>query len=654
MDGAIRVLYVGDGPETADEGETALERESDRLTVEAAASASDAVDRFATNDFDCVVTADAIPDGTGLELLETVRNDRPDLPFILFVDGDDGSVASDAISAGVTDYLRREEGYACLADRICDTVDDHRARRVIEESERHLRQVYERITDGFFAVNTDWEYTYVNEEGARLVDRSREELLGETVWDAFPDLADSPFGDALRTAMESQETVTVEEYYPAHDTWYDVRVYPADDGISIYFQDVTERKEDERELETRVRQQEIVAELGRSALSDTELESLFEHAVREAAAALDIEYAKVLDYRPAHDDLLLRAGVGWDEGLVGDATVGVGTDSQAGYTLQSAEPVIVEDLGAGDRFSGPPLLTEHGVTSGISVVVGTTDDPWGVLGTYTTDHRAFTEDDVNFVQSVANVLANAIENREREAELQRQNERLEEFASVVSHDLRSPLNVAQGRTELAREEVDSEHLDDVAAALDRSLALIDDLLTLAREGRRASEVEPVDLATVIGQCWQNIATADATLVAETDRTILADPSQLRQLLANLLRNAVEHGSTSSRTRSDDAVEHGSTGNRTESGDAVEHGGEKPTVTVGNLEDGFYVADDGPGIPEDKRDRVFDAGYSTADDGTGFGLNIVREIAEAHGWTVTATEGEAGGARFEITGVEPAE
>ncbi|WP_434522172.1 PAS domain S-box protein [Halorubrum sp. AS12] len=212
---------------------------------------------------------------------------------------------------------------------------------------------------------------------------------------------------------------------------------------------------------------------------------------------------------------------------------------------------------------------------------------------------------------------------ERTAELERQNDRLEEFAGVVSHDLRNPLEVARGRTELAREECDSEHLAAVEHAHERMTALIDDLLTLARDGAPVTDAEPVDLGQVVGSCWRTVDTRDATLRAEAEKMIVADESRLRQLLENLMRNAVEHG-----------------------GDGV-------TVTVGSLPDGFYVADDGPGIEPDRREEVFDAGYSTSQSGTGFGLRIVEQVSDAHGWSVRVVESEAGGARFEITGVESA-
>jgi len=264
--------------------------------------------------------------------------------------------------------------------------------------------------------------------------------------------------------------------------------------------------------------------------------------------------------------------------------------------------------------------------------------------------------------------------KRRAERLQRQNERLERFAGAVSHDLRTPLEVAGGRVELARGECDSDHLSTASDAIDRMNELIDDILTLAREGDSVRETEPIDLGALCSDCWENVEAPDATLLVEAESTIAADRRRLRRLLENLFRNAVEHGSTSSRPKADDAVEHGSTSPpshaREDAGsenasepsvadapeDAVEHGDEDVAIAIGTLEDdeGFYVADDGPGIPADERTDVFDRGYSTAEEGTGFGLAIVREIVDAHGWSVRATESEAGGARFEITGVEAAD
>ena len=208
--------------------------------------------------------------------------------------------------------------------------------------------------------------------------------------------------------------------------------------------------------------------------------------------------------------------------------------------------------------------------------------------------------------------------KETEQELRRQNERLEEFASVVSHDLRNPLSVARARTEL----MENEHAPAVERSLERIEAIIDDVLTLAREGESVDETAPVSLGRLVERCWNHVDTGDATLSVESDLTIQCDSGRTSQLLENLIRNSVEHA------------------------------GPDVTVTVGRLDDGdgFYVADDGPGIAPDERESVFEHGYTTNQEGTGFGLNIAREIAEAHGWSVSLTESADGGARFEFTGV----
>jgi PAS domain S-box-containing protein len=254
----------------------------------------------------------------------------------------------------------------------------------------------------------------------------------------------------------------------------------------------------------------------------------------------------------------------------------------------------------------------------------------------------------------------------RERELVRTNERLDEFVDVVSHDLRNPLQVARGRLELAARDCDSEHIPKAVRAHDRMASLIEDLLALARDGDEISDPGPVELAAVVADCWAHVETGEATLAAATDRVVRADRSRLQQLLENLFRNAVEHGSTSSRSEAGDSLEHGSTSSRPRADDPVEHGstdsqpqaddGEtRPdrgvTVEVGDLTGGFYVEDDGPGIPDRERGRVFDPGYSGADGGTGVGLSIVEQVADAHGWTVRVSDATDGGARFEFTGVD---
>ncbi|UIP00161.1 GAF domain-containing protein [Halobaculum sp. CBA1158] len=215
------------------------------------------------------------------------------------------------------------------------------------------------------------------------------------------------------------------------------------------------------------------------------------------------------------------------------------------------------------------------------------------------------------------IYSDITERRERERALRRQNERLDEFASVVSHDLRNPLSVAEGYLDLARETGDDEHLETVADAVGRMRDLIDDLLTLARDGRVVGDTDRTDIDEAAERAWATVDTGDATFEAESGVVVDADPDRLGDLFGNLFRNAVEHG------------------------------GDAPTVRVEATDDGFAVADDGPGVSPENRESAFEIGYTTADDGTGFGLAIVRRIAEAHGWDVELTEDDTGGARFEF-------
>ncbi|MFB6172275.1 MAG: ATP-binding protein [Haloarculaceae archaeon] len=209
------------------------------------------------------------------------------------------------------------------------------------------------------------------------------------------------------------------------------------------------------------------------------------------------------------------------------------------------------------------------------------------------------------------------ERRLTEEAVRERNDQLDALASVLAHDLRNPLSVALGYAELLAED-DTEHAAEIVDALDRMDAILDDALTLARQSA-PDGVEPVDLAAAAREAWATVETGDAMLAVEGELAFLAAPGLLAQLFENLFRNAVVHA------------------------------GPSVHVAVGALDDGFYVADDGPGIPVEDRDAVFEAGYTTGR-GTGFGLSIVERVAAVHDWTVAVTESEDGGARFEVTGV----
>ena len=298
-------------------------------------------------------------------------------------------------------------------------------------------------------------------------------------------------------------------------------------------------------------------------------------------------------------------------------------DGKRHHTPADVEGKTDYDLYPADLSDGAVSDDQHVIEAGASID-DRVEHAYGdnLQETYVTTAKAPWRDEEGDVLGVVGITRDITERKKYEKQLERQNERLERFASVISHDLRNPLEVALGRLEFARADGDPEHFDVAERALHRIDHLVDDVLTLAREGETVSDPEPVDLASVSRAAWTVVATDEATLDVQTTATLLADAGRVQQLLENVFRNAIEHA------------------------------GHDVTVTVGDLtgRQGFYVADDGPGIPEDDREHVFDSGFSTGDDGTGLGLSIVRSIAEAHGWEVdvTAHTGEDGsGARFEF-------
>jgi PAS domain S-box-containing protein len=220
------------------------------------------------------------------------------------------------------------------------------------------------------------------------------------------------------------------------------------------------------------------------------------------------------------------------------------------------------------------------------------------------------------------VSEDATDRREYQQHLERQNDRLKEFTDIIVHDLRNPLQLIEGRLHLARETGDAEHFDAIEGTVDRMAALVEDLLEVARHGELITDSGPTDLATVVDTAWEGTGAGvpGASLRYEALGAVHGDERRLYDLFENLFRNSLDHG------------------------------GEGVTVRVGRLPDGFFVEDDGQGVAPARRDEVFDHGVTSSEDGHGYGLSIVRTIANAHGWDVRLTSGDDDGARFEFTWV----
>ena len=523
-------------------------------------------------------------------------------------------------------------GYAVLEYRLTPLVVDGTveaavgvARDVTERKEREqeleeLTSQYRSLVDNFpnggvFLFDEDLRNVRAGGDELANVGLSSDEIRGTKPHDLFPEeIADEHVHYFERTLAGESHTYQ-QAYRGMH---YEIRTMPIRDaaGEVIYgmavSRNITEQKERERQLEAL---NDVTTKL---MTAETERE-VAEVGVEAARDILDLESNAIHRHDTDREGLVPVAQTDASRELVGEAPTFTGGESIAWRVFESGDPVAVEDVREdSDRYNPDTAvrselflpISDHGILIAASAQQGAFDRQHVVLGSILASNIATALEQVTQQQRL----------RTQKRDLERQNERLEEFASVVSHDLRNPLWTAEGRLELAQADCDSTHLDGVAGALDRMDALIEDLLTLARGGETVGSTEAVSLSSLTEECWEVVPGERATLTVETERTVSADRSRLRQLLENLLANAVEHG------------------------------GEDVTVRVADLADGFSVADDGAGIPEGERADVFEAGYSTAEEGTGFGLRITKQIVDAHGWDIRVTDSDDDGARFEITGI----
>lgn len=343
--------------------------------------------------------------------------------------------------------------------------------------------------------------------------------------------------------------------------------------------------------------------------------------------------------------MVLKQTKRWSLTAVGLAAVGVifgysflSPDDLTTTLINMGSPVLLSLFIAAAGFEigrrrDEDFVASVAVWAIVSATLGVAINQWYVFllgGTFPNEPFYFTVTSVSVTAAFGTATGyyyTALTRKAEELEdanrlLREKNRRLDEFASVVSHDLRNPLSIASGNLGLARtaedEEEREEFLDKVEGAHDRMDRLIDEVLSFTRQGEEAYEPVGVSLAAVTEKAAANTHLPEENLEIRDDVEIHADRDGIQRAFENLLRNSVEHSD----------------------GDV--------NVKVGSSEDcAFYVEDDGPGIPEDEREKVLESGYTTADGGTGFGLPIVRRTAEVHGWSVEVGEGDEGGARFEF-------
>ena len=620
-----RVLYVDDDPDLLELTASRLERSDDGFEVLTEASAEAGLERIDETRIDCVVSDYPLPGLDGIEFLRRVRSTAPDLPFVLFTGDGSEAIASEATSAGVTDYLvRGQETAQCdtLASRVRDAAERRESRLELQRpgwdvtgTESHLRRALDALEAPFFLFDRGGFLREWNDAVPEVTGYEPDELARMSPLEFVPSEARGPATETLeRIAETGHGTVTTDvETADGGRIPYELRISRLpDDGLTPEFvgvgSDVSERRRNEAALD---RLHGVTRDLLR-AETRTEVAELLTDAVDDVLG-YPINIIRLLD--ESETRLPPVAVTRSARVKMGERPVYELGEGSAGDAFVRGETVAHDDIR--ERDDG----FERGAVRATVVA------PIEGHGTISVgDGEAGTFDDVE-IQLLETLASNAAVALDRLDEIDRrraETERLREFADVVSHDLRNPLATARGWLGQVRADTDDDRLRRVDDALDDAEAIVDDVLTLARTDEVTSR-RPLRLERVVRDCWA-VVDDGATLRVETDGTVEADEGLLSRLLENLFRNALEHGSTDDETGRDRGV----------------------VVTVGDLPDepGFYVEDDGPGVPADLRETVFEPGY-TRGSGTGFGLRIVERVAAVHGWSARMTEGETGGARVEV-------
>lgn len=459
----VDLLYVNDDDQLRELVPTRLRDESDRLRIVTAGSAAEGERLLGARPIDCVLCDHHMPETTGVEFLRRVREDRPELPFLLFTNTGTEAVASESIEAGVTDYVIQEtiENQApLLARKIVTYVEHRRAQRERDRTNGRLHEI------------------------ASVTDQ---------VWWVF-----SPTWEELRFVNDGHE--------------------------AIFGQPPAALRDDPTTFLDRIHEDDV-------------------DRVRLAMESASAGTPQVVEYRVEKSDAVRL------------------------WAQSRCKPITDAD-------------------GEVTSLVGLTRD--------ITDRKLY------------------------QRELTETIDQLEEFTATVSHDLRNPLNVAAGNLSLAASDSEDERIDTALDAVARMDTLIDELLTLAKEGRTLGDRREVPYREIVEQSYENVRAPASSLRVTDSVTLSCDAARLTEALENVIRNAVEHG------------------------------GSGVALTAGVLPDerGVLIEDDGPGIPPEERERVFEKGNTTREDGSGFGLAIVERIVDAHGWDVRVAESD-GGARFEL-------
>ena len=386
-----------------------------------------------------------LPDMDGLALIREFKRLLPEMECILLTGHASQESAIAAVNLGAYSYLEKPYDMRQLLITVQRALERREAAEALRRSETQYRELVQSANSIILRIDTGGRVTFFNEYAERYFGYSQEEILGANVIGTIVPATDSS-GRSLTTMI--QGILNEPERYAVNEnenmrkngerTWvlWSNKVIQDEQGVFAGIlsvgSDITAVKRIEDELRLRVRQQAAVAELGRRALVEYDLSVILNEAADLTARGLGVGLVEVLELFPDKSALLLRAGTGWKEGVIGRLTVCPGPETLAGRTLARNSAVIVNDLALGTTFEGMETHQEHGVVSGITMVIPGDGAPFGVLGAYACVRRAFSRQDVHFLQSMGNILGDAIVRKNAENRLVQQQQQLRVLASDLA------------------------------------------------------------------------------------------------------------------------------------------------------------------------------------------------------------------------------
>ena len=598
-----------------------------------------------------------LPDMDGIELVAKLRELSAGTEVVVLTGNASVESAIAAMREKSVDYLVKPVQVDRLLQVVSHANDRWQRRRAeqrLQESEDRYRLlfdrnpqplwVYDRESLRFLAVNDAAcrHYGYTCEEFLRL---SIEAIRPEEEIPAARASARAPAREEPRVRRHrTRDGTLIDVEVTSHDLEFAGR--PARIVLSV---DVTERLKSERALQVRTRQQARVAELGRRALVLDDPMALVNEAVALVAATLGVAFVTFLERRSDGKALIPRAWVGWPAGAMENLVVPVSGETQAGFTLLRREPVIVDDLGTDERFIGSRRLQAFGASSGAAVVVPGIVKDFGVLAAHDTHARAFTPDNVHFLDAIAHILGTAFARADAEAAL-RQTQRLEavgRLAGGVAHDFNNMLTAITGYAELLRmHEGDAaavnEDVDEILKAAHRAAGLTKQLLAFSRQ--QVLQPRPVNVSTIVKNLegmLRRLITENIDFVFALDRdvdVVTADPGQLEQVILNLCVNArdamPDGGTLTIETANVDL----------DVDDSRQHEGVEPGRYVM-----LAVTDTGTGMDAETKARIYEPFFTTksADKGTGLGLPTVYGIVKQSGGEIWVYSEPGQGTTFKV-------